>query len=351
MATTDHQPSDAAAPVPAEAPTVPLPTTMTAVVQQQYGPVAADVLSLAEVPVPTPGKGQVLLRMRASAVDRGVWHLMAGTPKAVRLVFGLRRPKYPVPGLDVAGTVVALGPDVTELAVGDEVFGVGKGAYAQYAVAPAAKLARRPAAIPVEQAAAVAISGMTAIQAVRDHGAVQPGERVLVLGASGGVGTYLVQMARAAGAHVTGVCSAAKAEFVHSLGADEVLDHATDTWLTDGSRFDVILDGGGNHRLRDLRRALTEHGRLVIIGGEGGGSLFGGLDRQFRAVLWSPFVSQTLTFFTSKENRADVEAVGEMILSGQVTPALDRTFPLADAAAAVDHVGTGLVRGKVVITI
>ena len=146
-----------------------------------------------------------------------------------------------------------------------------------------AKLARRPAAIPVEQAAAVAISGMTAIQAVRDQGAVRPGERVLVLGASGGVGTYLVQMARAAGAHVTGVCSAAKADFVRSLGADEVLDHATDTWLTDGSRFDVILDGGGNHRLRDLRRALTEHGRLVIIGGEGGGSLFGGIDRQFRA--------------------------------------------------------------------
>jgi NADPH:quinone reductase-like Zn-dependent oxidoreductase len=289
--------------------------------------------------------------MRASAVDRGVWHLMAGTPKAVRLVFGLRRPKYPVPGLDVAGTVVALGPGVTELAIGDEVFGVGKGAYAQYAVAPVAKLARRPAAIPVEQAAAVAISGMTAIQAVRDRGAVQPGERVLVLGASGGVGTYLVQMARAAGAHVTGVCSAAKAEFVRSLGADEVLDHAADPWLTDGSRFDVILDGGGNHRLRDLRRALAEHGRLVIIGGEGGGSLFGGLDRQFRAKAWSPFVSQTLTFFTSKENRADVEAVAEMILAGQVTPALDRTFPLAETAAAIDHLGTGQARGKVVVTI
>jgi len=348
MATTE--PTPIAAPADEAAPS-PIPTTMTAVVQREYGDVAADVLSVAEVPVPTPGTGQVLLRMRASAVDRGVWHLMAGTPMAVRLVFGLRRPKFPVPGLDVAGTVVALGAGVAELAIGDEVFGVGKGAYAQYAVAPVAKLARRPAAIPVEQAAAVANSGMTAIQAVRDHGKVRPGERVLVLGASGGVGTYLVQMARAAGAHVTGVCSAAKAELVRSLGADEVLDHATDTWRTDGSRFDVILDGGGNHRLRDLRRGLTEHGRLVIIGGEGGGSLLGGIDRQFRAKAWSPFVSQTLTFFTSKENRADVEAVAEMILAGQVTPAIDRTFPLADAAAAVDHLSTGQARGKVVITI
>lgn len=348
MATTEHTPSAAPA---GEVTLAPIPSTMTAVVQRRYGAVAADVLSLAEVPVPTPGKGEVLLRMRASAVDRGVWHLMEGTPKAVRLAFGLRRPKHPVPGLDVAGTVVALGPAVTELSIGDEVFGVGKGAYAQYAVAPVAKLVRRPAAIPIEQAAAVAISGMTAIQAVRDHGGVQPGDRVLVLGASGGVGSYVVQMARAAGAHVTAVCSAAKADFVRSLGADEVLDHATDTWLTDGSRFDVILDGGGSHRLRDLRRALTEHGRLVIIGGEGGGSLFGGLDRQFRAKAWSPFVSQTLTFFVSKENRADVEAVGEMILAGHVTPAVDRTFALADTAAAIDHLGTGQVRGKVVITI
>jgi NADPH:quinone reductase-like Zn-dependent oxidoreductase len=348
MSPTQQPPSAAVAD---EATSPLLPATMTAVVQRHYGEVAAEVLSLAEVPVPTPGKGEVLLRMRASAVDRGVWHLMAGTPKAVRVAFGLRHPKHPVPGLDVAGTVVALGPGVTELGVGDEVFGVGRGAYAQYAVAPVAKVVRRPVGIPVEQAAAVPISGMTAIQAIRDHAQVQAGERVLVLGASGGVGTYLVQMARAAGAHVTGVCSGPKADLVRALGADEVLDHASDTWLTDGSRFDVILDGGGNHRLRDLRGALTEHGRLVIVGGEGGGSLFGGLDRQFRAKAWSPFLHQTLTFLVSREDGADVEAVGEMILAGQVTPAVDRTFPLADIAAAVDHLGSGQARGKVVITI
>lgn len=348
MPTTQNHPSDVAIEAPASS---PIPATMTAVVQRRYAEVAADVLTLEEVPVPTAGAGEVLVRVAAAGVDRGVWHLMVGRPLVVRLGFGLRRPKQPVPGLDVAGTVVALGSGVTELAVGDEVFGVGRGTYAEFAVAPVEKLARRPEALPVQQAAAVAISGMTAIQAVRDHAAVRPGERVLVLGASGGVGTYLVQMARGAGAHVTGVCSAAKADVVHSLGADVVLDHATDTWLTDGSRFDVILDGGGNHRLRALRRALARHGRLVIIGGEAGGRWFGGIDRQFRAKAWSPFIGQTLTFFISHENRADVEAVGEMILADQVTPAIGRTFPLAETAAAIDHIGTGQARGKAVITI
>jgi NADPH:quinone reductase-like Zn-dependent oxidoreductase len=332
-------------------PVGPIPRTMAAVTQHRYGEVAAEVLSLGEVEVPTPGRGEVLVRVRAAGVDAGTWHLMAGLPLMVRLVFGLRRPKRTVPGMDLAGTVVALGDEVDGLAPGDEVFGIGVGTYAEYAVAPAAKLVARPASLAPESAAALSISGLTALQAVRDHARVVPDERVLVIGASGGVGSYVVQVLRAKGAHVTAVCRGERADVVRHLGADEVIDRTREDWWRRDERWDVILDGGGNAPLRTLRRKLTEHGRLVIIGGEGGGRVVGGIDRQVRARLWSPFVGQSLGFFTSKEDGADIAVLREMVLAGQITPLVERTWPLAEAAAAVDHLASGSVVGKVVVTV
>ena len=333
------------------APATDVPDTMSALVQHRYGEVAADVLKLERVPVPRPGRGEVLVRVRAAGVDRGVWHLMAGLPLAVRPAFGLRRPRQPVPGLDLAGTVLAVGEGVEALAVGDEVLGIGTGTFAQYAVAPAAKLVARPGFVPVEQAAALSISGLTALQAVRDRARVVAGERVLVLGASGGVGTYVVQVLRSAGAHVTAVCRGDRAELVRSLGADEVIDRTAERWWERSDRWDVILDGGGNAPLRTLRRALTPHGRLVVIGGEGGGRLLGGVDRQLRARLWSPFVGQTLGGIVSKEDGRDIGVLRDMVMAGELTPVVERTWPLAEGAAAVDHLRAGEVRGKVVLTV
>lgn len=328
-----------------------VPRSMKAVSQDRYREVAADVLSLGQVPVPTPGRGEVLVRVRAAGVDAGTWHLMAGLPLMVRPVLGLRRPRQPIPGRDVAGTVVALGDGVAGFSVGDEVFGVGGGTFAEYAVAKAAKLVARPASMAPEAAAALSISGLTALQAVRDHARVEPGERVLVIGASGGVGSYLLQVLRAEGAHVTAVCRGERAEAVRRLGADEVIDRTREDWWRRDERWDVILDGGGNAPLRTLRRRLTEHGRLVIVGGEGGGRLVGGIDRQVRAALWSPFVGQSLGFFTAKEDGADIAVLREMVLAGQVAPLVERTWPLAEAAAAVDHLASGAVVGKAVVTV
>ncbi len=328
-----------------------VPGTMAAVTQHRYGEVAADVVRPAEVPVPRPGKGEVLLRVRAAGVDAGTWHLMAGLPLMVRPVLGLRRPRQPIPGRDVAGTVVALGEGVDTVTVGDEVFGIGGGTFAEYAVARAAKLVARPSSLAPEAAAALSISGLTALQAVRDHARVEPGDRVLVIGASGGVGSYLLQVLRAKGAHVTAVCRGERADVVRRLGADEVIDRTREDWWRRDERWDVILDGGGNAPLRTLRSRLAEHGRLVIVGGEGGGRLIGGIDRQVRAALWSPFVGQSMRFFVAKEDGADIAVLREMVLAGQVTPLVERTWPLAEAAAAVDHLASGSVVGKAVVTI
>jgi NADPH:quinone reductase-like Zn-dependent oxidoreductase len=327
-----------------------VPSTMAAVVQRRYGPVAAEVCSLEQVLVPSPGDGEVLVRVRAAGVDRGVWHLMAGRPMVARLAFGLRWPKQPVPGMDVAGVVEAVGAGVAGLVPGDEVFGIGRGTYAGWAVAPAAKLVHRPANVTWEQAGAAAISGLTALQAVRDQARLEPGERVLVLGASGGVGTFVVQIAEQVGATVVGVCSAAKADLVRSLGADEVFDHASDDWKAAGP-FDAVIDIGGNNSLRTLRRVLTPRGRLVITGGEGGGRLLGGIDRQFRAALLSPFVGQKLGFFVSKEVKPDLEAVRDLLASGAVVPSIGRTYPLERAPEAIDDLSAGRARGKLVLTV
>lgn len=327
-----------------------LPESMRAMAQHRYG--GPDVLQLEKRPLPTVSDDEVLVRVRAAGVDRGVWHLMAGLPYLMRVVgFGLRAPKNQVPGMDLAGTVAAVGRNVTRFHVGDEVFGVGKGSFAEYAAAPEAKLAHKPANLSFEQAAALAISGMTALQGLRDVAKVQAGEKVLILGASGGVGSYAVQIAKALGAEVTGVASTSKLEVVRSLGVDHVIDYTREDITDSGTRYDVILDIGGNRSLSKLRRALKPRGRLVIVGGENGGRLFGGLDRLLRAMLLSPFVSQTLLSFISGEKQEDLQTLKEMAEAGKLTPMIDRAFPLAEAADAVRYLEQGRARGKVVISV
>ncbi|MDQ1660436.1 MAG: hypothetical protein QOJ68_416 [Blastococcus sp.] len=327
-------------------------TTMTAVVQDSYGSEPADVLRLTVIDRPTFTAGQVLVRVHAASVDRGTWHIMAGLPYPIRLAgFGLRRPKYANPGRNLAGTVEAIGADVTTFAPGDAVFGMATSTFAEYAVAGPEKLAPKPANLTFDQAAAVPVSGSTALQAVRDHGRVQAGEKVLIIGASGGVGSFAVQIAKGFGAEVTGVAGPAKLDLVRSLGADHVLDHSREDFADGGPRFDVVLDIGGNSGLARLRRAITPRGRLVIVGGETDGRLLGGSSRQIRATLLSPFVSQTLGSFIATENAADLTALTELIEAGQVSPTIDRIYPLAETAAAIRHLLDGQARGKLVVSV
>ena len=323
---------------------------MKAIARDTYGP--ADGLELREIERPEIGDDEVLVRVHAAGVDRGVWHLMAGLPYPIRLAgYGLRAPKNPVPGMDVAGVVEAVGSNVTRVQPGDEVFGVGTGTFAEYARAPEAKLAPRPANLSFEQAAAVGISGTTALQALRDHAQVKVGQTVLIIGASGGVGTYAVQLAKVFGAEVTAVCSTAKVELVRSLGADHVLDYTREDFSTSGLRYDVILDIGGNASLARLRQALAPEGTLVIAGGETSGRWLGGSDRQVRALVLSRFIGQTLKTFVAKENHEDLLVLKELIEAGKVTPAIDRAYSLAEAPDAISYLVQGHARGKVVITL
>ncbi|MGZ4345091.1 MAG: NAD(P)-dependent alcohol dehydrogenase, partial [Solirubrobacteraceae bacterium] len=263
----------------------------------------------------------------------------------------LRRPKNPNPGRSLAGTVEAVGGGVTGLQPGDEVFGIGDGSFAEYARARAGKLALKPANLSFEQAAAVPVSGLAALQAVRDHGRLQAGQQVLIVGASGGVGTFAVQIAKAFGAEVTGVCSTAKVDAVRALGADQVVDYTRDDFADGERRYDVILDIGGNRRLSDLRRALTARGTLVIVGGETDGRWLGGTDRQLRALLLSAFVGQKLGTFITSENAEDLMVLRELIESGAVAPAIDRAYPLSEVAAAIRYLLNGHAQGKIVITV
>jgi NADPH:quinone reductase-like Zn-dependent oxidoreductase len=309
------------------------------------------VLRVAEVPRPSVGDGEVLVQVRAASVDRGTWHLMTGRPYLMRVIgFGFRRPKNAIAGLDVAGTVVAIGPGVTRFAVGDEVFGISRGSYAEYAVAREDKLAARPQVLSPTQAAAVGVSGLTALQGLTDVGRVQAGQRVLVIGASGGVGSFAVQIATALGAEVTGVASAAKADLVRSLGA-VVLDYATEDFADGRQHYDLVLDVGGNSSLRRLRRALTPTGTLVIVGGEGGDSLTGGMGRQLLGALMSPFIGQRLTMVASKEHYSGLERLAELAAQGHLTPAVDRTYPLDRVPDAMRDLMAGRARGKLVITV
>jgi NADPH:quinone reductase-like Zn-dependent oxidoreductase len=323
---------------------------MRAIVQDEYG--SADVLRIAEIDRPAIGDGEVLIQVSAAGLDRGTWHYLAGMPYLFRLMGpGLRRPKNPVLGLDVAGTVTAVGAGVTRFQVGDEVFGIGAGSFAEYARARADKLARKPANLTFEQAAVVAISGLTALQSVRDVGRVQPGQHVLIIGASGGVGTYAVQIAKASGAEVTGVCSTGKVDLVRSIGADHVIDYTREDFAAGPHRYDLILDIGGNSPLSRLRRALTPRGTLVLVGGEDGDRWTGGMGRQARAIALSPFVRQRLTMKTPKENHMDLQRLVALIEAGDVTPVIDRTYPLAQVPDAMRHLHTGQARGKIVITV
>jgi NADPH:quinone reductase-like Zn-dependent oxidoreductase len=323
---------------------------MQAIVHDRYG--SADVLRVDEVDLPTIGDDEVLVRVHAAGLDRGTWHLMAGMPYLFRLMGpGLRTPKNPVLGLDVAGTVTAVGAAVTRFQIGDQVFGVSKGSFAEYACAREDKLARKPGNLTFEQAAVVAISGLTALQSLRDVGRIAPGQHVLIIGASGGVGTYAVQIAKAAGAEVTGVCSTAKTDLVRSLGADHVIDYTRDDFAAGRQRYDLILDIGGNAPLSRLRRALTPTGTLVLVGGEGGGRWTGGMGRQLRAVALSPFVRQRLTMKTPKEHYTDLERLTQLIEAGDLTPTIDKVYPLPQAPDAMRHLQAGHARGKIVITV
>jgi NADPH:quinone reductase-like Zn-dependent oxidoreductase len=327
--------------------------TMRAVLQDRYGTDPHEVLHTGTTPRPEPGAGEVLVRVHAAAVDQGTWHLMAGLPYPVRVAgSGLRRPKQPIPGLDVAGVVDAVDPSVTSLAVGDEVYGTTRtGSFAEWTVTEADRLAIKPAEIGWAQAAIVPVSGLTGLQAVRDKAQVVEGDEVLVLGAAGGVGSYAVQVAAALGAQVTGVASTPKLDLVRSLGAEHVVDYTSDTVGGDGQRYDAIIDTGGNRSLQVLRALLRPKGRLVIVGGETDGRWLGGVDRQLRALLWSPFVSQHLGSLISSENTADLDELRRLIDAGDIEPPLDRIVDLNDVPAALHDLRGGRVTGKLAVCV
>ena len=322
------------------------PAQMRAIVQRQYG--NADVLSLAVIDRPTIGDSDVLVQVRAAGLDRGTWHLMAGLPYAVRPIAGLRAPKQPVPGLDVAGVVVAVGSAVTRFQPGDEVFGIARGSFAEFAAASENKLALKPATLTFEQAAALPVSGLTALRGLEAIGKVQPGQHVLIIGASGGVGTHAVQIAKALGATVTGVCSTAKVDLVRSIGADHVIDYTGEDFAMGNVRYDVILDIGGNSSIARLRNALSRTGTLVITGGEDAGKWFG-IGRQLRAKAISPFVRQRLTSFLNKEHFTGLERLAAFVSSGQLVPVVGATYALADMPDAMRALVAGTARGKLVI--
>ena len=321
---------------------------MKAVVQDRYG--GADVLAVREIEEPVPGDDDVLVRVRAAGVDPGAWHLMTGRPYRVRLGFGLRAPKVKVRGRELAGTVQTVGQGVTQFKPGDDVYGTVEGSFAALACADATRFAHKPGFLTFEQAAAVPISGMTALVAVRDRGRVRSGQRVLVIGAGGGVGSFAVQLAKARGAHVTGVCSTSKVELVRSIGADDVIDYTRED-LSDGARqYDVIIDTAGRRPLSVLRPVLATDGVLVIVGGEGGGRWLGGFQRQLGAPFRSIGRRQKLIGLMYRESQDLLLSLNELIEAGQVTPVIDRTYPLDQAADAIRYLELGHVAGKVVLT-
>lgn len=323
---------------------------MKAIVQDRYG--SAEVLELREIRKPEPGPGEVLVRVRAAGVDPGVWHLMTGLPYLVRLMgFGFTSPKVAVRGRDLAGTVEAVGNDVSELRPGDEVFGIAEGTFAEYCVAGADRFALKPVNLSFEQAAAVPISGATALNALRDVGRVQPGQRVLVIGAGGGVGCFAVQLAKVFGAYVTGVSSGEKLELVRSLGADDVIDYTQGDFTEGPASFDLILDTAGRRPISQLRRRLTERGTLVIVGGEGGGAWLGGFERNLLAPLRAVGSKQRLVGLMFEERRDDLLTLKELLERNQLQPVIDRSYPLERAPDAIRYLQRGHARGKVVVSV
>ncbi|MGH2695592.1 MAG: NAD(P)-dependent alcohol dehydrogenase [Actinomycetota bacterium] len=323
---------------------------MKAIVQDRYG--SADVLEFRDIEDPVVGKEDVLVRVHAAGSGPDVWHLMTGLPYFARLFLGLRKPKVPVRGRDVAGTVEAVGSSVEGFQPGDQVMGIVEGSFAELAIARPDKLVPKPARLNFEEAAAAPISGLTALQVIRDEGRVQPGQTVLVIGAAGGVGTLTVQIAKAFGAEVTGLCSTTKGDLVRSIGADDVIDYTREDFADGSRRWDVIVDTAGRRPLSLLRRALTPKGTLVIVGGDGGGRLTGGFFRgMVRAPLLSLFVGQRMRGLVSKEKQEDLQALTDLIEAGKVTPVIDRTYPLVEAPDAIRYLEEGHPRGKVVVTV
>jgi len=321
---------------------------MRAIIQTGYG--TADVLALREVERPVIGDDGVLVRVSASSVNAQDWHLLRGQPAVTRLMpgFGLRRPRRPVPGVDVAGVVEAVGPGVPDLRPGDEVFGARVGAFAEYVAGGERHFVRKPAGLSFEQAAAIPVAAITSLQALRDHGDVRAGQRVLVLGAGGGVGSFAVQLARALGAHVTAATSTAKVEMVRSIGAEEVIDYTVEDVTRSRRRFELILDVGGYASLGDLDRSLTPDGRVVLIGA---GNVSSVVTRLAAAKLRSRLRGQRMVFFIARVRRDDLLAIAALVEAGKVTPVVDRVFPLAQAGEAVQRLGTGQAAGKVVIAV
>lgn len=323
------------------------PQAMPALVQQGYGD---DVFRAAVLPVPTPGPGEVLVQVHGAGIDRGTWHIMTGRPAMARLALGLRTPKQAVPGLDVSGVVVAVGAGVTRVVVGDAVFGIAMGSFAAFATCKQEKLARAPRAIPLVDAAALAVSGSTALAAL-DIAELRSGERVLITGASGGVGSYAVQIAKARGAHVTAVCSAKNVDLVAGLGADDVVDYAvTDVFAADGPAFDVVVDIAGNPSLGRLRRRLAKAGRVAFVGGEHGGATFG-MERPLLGALLSLWVQQRFLMVMPHEHFAPMEALAALVDAGAVRPIIERRVGLDGVADVVRAMPTRAPRGKVVVAL
>ena len=326
---------------------------MKAIVSDGYG--GPDILELREIEAPTVGADRVRIRVHAASANPADWHLLRGEPSIIRLIGGLRQPKGRVPGIDAAGQVEQVGPKVTQFRPGDDVFGGCKGAFAEYASAAESEIAPKPAWLTFEQAAAIPIAGCTALQALRDHGRLKPGQTVLVNGAAGGVGTFAVQIAKALGGEVTAVCSTRNIDLVQSLGADHVVDYTVEDFTRGGQRYDLIVQIAGNQSFRDLGRALTARGTLVLIGGgigrEGSGRSLTPLAHLTQAVLVSRLTKQRVRMFIAKIRRHDLLALVEFAEAGKLTPIVERTYPLSQAPDALAELETGHTRGKIVITI
>lgn len=321
---------------------------MKAIIQHRYG--SPDVLELEEVDRPVVEDDQVLVRVRAAAVSIGDWHLLTGTPYVVRMVSGLRKPKNSVPGTGLAGTVEAVGESVNALRVGDEVFGWANGAFAEYACAKESNFLLRPANLTFEQAAAVGDSAITALKGLRDQGKVEPGQEVLINGASGGVGTFAVQIAKWLGANVTGVCSTRNVEMVRAIGADRVIDYTDEDFVRGEQQYEVLLDMVGSRSLADCRRALTPRGTYVLVGVSDPGRWLG-LSRQIKMLSLSPFVRQRLRSFIALQNREDLVALKELVEAGKLTPVIDRRYELSEVPEALRYQGAGHAQGKIVISV
>ncbi len=322
---------------------------MQAMIQTTYG--SADVMQLKDIAAPAIGPTDVLVRVRAAGVNPADWAIMHGLPYIARPVYGLRKPKVAVRGTDVAGVVEAIGSQVTRFQVGDEVFGWGTGSYAEYAAVGEDALAPKPANLTFAEAASVPMAALVALQALRDHGKVGPGSRVLINGASGGIGTFAVQIAKALGAEVTGVCSTGNLDLVRSIGADHVIDYTTEDFTSAGQRYDFILDNVSNRSLTDLRKALTPTGMLVPNGGNFNNRWMASGGRIVRAAVLFSLGSQMLGNFLVAMRREDLETLAAMIEAGSVRPVMERTYPLHELAGAMAHVGSGHTRGKVAITV